>query len=196
MDSNSERNRTICANSAEEISKLKARSTPSTRIVYIIPPKIIETDAANFRAIVQKLTGKDSARSLAKSKQKKFRSVVSHEKSESSGLKDSYMAESQFARHHLCSKRPGQPQFLSFEDQHVKVKSKGIEDHSFESWDNIPYNFDGDVDLDMLTPLIYSGSTQSGFPAIDDLTSINQTDYYSSIFRQSEIDLYQQLPFR
>ncbi|KAM0942501.1 putative VQ motif-containing protein/18/20/21/25 [Dioscorea sansibarensis] len=40
------------------ISKLK----PKIRIVHIFAPEIIKTDAANFRELVQKLTGKPSKR--------------------------------------------------------------------------------------------------------------------------------------
>ncbi|KAH7365786.1 hypothetical protein KP509_18G046300 [Ceratopteris richardii] len=36
------------------------RYAPNVRIVHIKAPKVVETDAANFRSIVQKLTGKSS----------------------------------------------------------------------------------------------------------------------------------------
>uniref|UniRef100_A0A1D1YQT0 Protein MKS1 n=1 Tax=Anthurium amnicola TaxID=1678845 RepID=A0A1D1YQT0_9ARAE len=40
------------------ISKLK----PKIRIVHIVAPEVIQTDAANFRDLVQRLTGKPSRR--------------------------------------------------------------------------------------------------------------------------------------
>ena len=42
---------------SHEISKFK----PKIRIIHIFAPEIIQTDAANFRDLVQKLTGKPAA---------------------------------------------------------------------------------------------------------------------------------------
>ncbi|XP_031488885.1 VQ motif-containing protein 18-like [Nymphaea colorata] len=38
-------------------------SSPTVRIIHVVPPEIIKTDPCNFRALVQKLTGKPIGRS-------------------------------------------------------------------------------------------------------------------------------------
>ncbi|XP_010928526.1 VQ motif-containing protein 25 [Elaeis guineensis] len=50
------------------ITKLK----PKIRIVHIFAPEIIKTDAANFRELVQRLTGKPTKRTGAKTKKKRI----------------------------------------------------------------------------------------------------------------------------
>ncbi|GLJ22446.1 hypothetical protein SUGI_0422500 [Cryptomeria japonica] len=78
------------SNSSHVISKFNAHApcgtpptiqntkmvAPTIRIVHIFPPKIIKTDPANFRALVQKLTGRHSHSPSKKPKKKKLRSPV------------------------------------------------------------------------------------------------------------------------
>ncbi|GLJ22427.1 hypothetical protein SUGI_0422220 [Cryptomeria japonica] len=51
--------------------------TPVIRIVHICAPTMVNTDPANFRAIVQDLTGKHSSCSSKKFKQKKLNPTLS-----------------------------------------------------------------------------------------------------------------------
>ncbi|KAK9169933.1 hypothetical protein Syun_002073 [Stephania yunnanensis] len=44
---------------------------PKIRIVHVFAPKVIETDPANFRQLVQRLTGKPAARKGIKSRSKR-----------------------------------------------------------------------------------------------------------------------------
>ncbi|KAI9169480.1 hypothetical protein LWI28_013013 [Acer negundo] len=54
-------------NNSHLISKFK----PKIRIVHIFAPEIIKTDAANFRELVQRLTGKPAAENKGNPKKKK-----------------------------------------------------------------------------------------------------------------------------
>ncbi|THU70406.1 hypothetical protein C4D60_Mb08t24650 [Musa balbisiana] len=44
---------------------------PKTRIVHVFPPEIIKTDAANFRELVQRLTGNPVTRTSCNRRKKK-----------------------------------------------------------------------------------------------------------------------------
>ncbi|KAI4341275.1 hypothetical protein MLD38_026015 [Melastoma candidum] len=46
---------------ASEDPRFKALSEPKIRVVHVFAPEIIETDTANFRDLVQRLTGKPAA---------------------------------------------------------------------------------------------------------------------------------------
>ncbi|KAL5983385.1 hypothetical protein ACLOJK_017469 [Asimina triloba] len=52
-------------------SRLVAKLQPQIRIVHIFAPEIIKTDAANFRELVQRLTGKPVQRRRSNSSKKK-----------------------------------------------------------------------------------------------------------------------------
>lgn len=49
-----------------EDSHTTSKPKPKIRIVHIIAPEIIKTDAANFRELVQRLTGKHATRAVGK----------------------------------------------------------------------------------------------------------------------------------
>lgn len=72
---------------SHEISKFK----PKIRIIHIFAPEIIQTDAANFRDLVQKLTGKPAA-DCKRSKRKRsiqrrgLKTLIHHESSETMEL--------------------------------------------------------------------------------------------------------------
>ncbi|KAF8403905.1 hypothetical protein HHK36_012011 [Tetracentron sinense] len=77
---------------SQVISKLK----PKIRIIHIFAPEIIKTDVANFRELVQRLTGKPSD-PIKGSRKKKRRSVASVESrtlcskpTETMGLRDGF----------------------------------------------------------------------------------------------------------
>ncbi|KAI0492387.1 hypothetical protein KFK09_026658 [Dendrobium nobile] len=72
-------------------------SKPKVRIVHLFPPEIIKTDPANFRELVQKLTGKPQKKKKKKKKKKKIINLIkNHEVKEEveereklmSGLRD------------------------------------------------------------------------------------------------------------
>ncbi|XP_010943593.1 VQ motif-containing protein 17-like [Elaeis guineensis] len=84
------------------ITKLK----PKIRIVHIFAPEIIKTDPANFRELVQRLTGKPTKRTAAKKKTipvtingealprcKRFEVVGSQQENENSGGRDGVKRE-------------------------------------------------------------------------------------------------------
>ncbi|RWW59801.1 hypothetical protein BHE74_00033240 [Ensete ventricosum] len=48
----------------------KPKPKPKTRIVHVFPPEIIKTDAANFRELVQRLTGKPVTRASSNRRRK------------------------------------------------------------------------------------------------------------------------------
>ncbi|KAG9456683.1 hypothetical protein H6P81_001191 [Aristolochia fimbriata] len=54
-------------------SHLVSKQAPKVRIVHIFAPEIIKTDVANFRELVQRLTGKPVGRQTGKSKGRKSR---------------------------------------------------------------------------------------------------------------------------
>ncbi|CAD5165280.1 unnamed protein product [Musa acuminata subsp. malaccensis] len=49
----------------------KPKPKPKTRILHVFPPEIIKTDAANFRELVQRLTGKPVTRASSNRRKKK-----------------------------------------------------------------------------------------------------------------------------
>ncbi|XP_077211252.1 VQ motif-containing protein 25-like [Tasmannia lanceolata] len=71
------------------ISKFK----PKIRIVHIFAPEIIKTDVANFRELVQRLTGKPEAPKGGKKKAKKKTTCSSSDASESSYSKTAGVIE-------------------------------------------------------------------------------------------------------
>ncbi|KAG1363893.1 VQ motif-containing protein 25 [Cocos nucifera] len=74
------------------ITKLK----PKIRIVHIFAPQIIKTDAANFRELVQRLTGKPTRRTGAKTKKKRidrFEVVGSRQEHEDSWCREAVKRE-------------------------------------------------------------------------------------------------------
>ncbi|XP_068653636.1 VQ motif-containing protein 25-like [Aristolochia californica] len=50
-----------------------SKQAPKVRIIHIFAPEIIKTDVANFRELVQRLTGKPVGRKNGKTKGKKIR---------------------------------------------------------------------------------------------------------------------------
>ncbi|XP_068647303.1 VQ motif-containing protein 25-like [Aristolochia californica] len=54
-------------------SHLVSKQAPMVRIIHIYAPEIIKTDVANFRELVQRLTGKPVGKRSAKSKGSKIR---------------------------------------------------------------------------------------------------------------------------
>ncbi|KAL6273108.1 hypothetical protein ACE6H2_023800 [Prunus campanulata] len=57
---------------SQTISKAK----PKIRIIHIFAPEIIKTDVANFRELVQRLTGKPSENGCSKKKSKRPRNII------------------------------------------------------------------------------------------------------------------------
>ncbi|OVA13059.1 VQ [Macleaya cordata] len=75
------------------ISKFK----PKIRIVHIFAPEIIKTDVANFRELVQRLTGKPSSdgKICKKQKARKSSELVSSSSRSSSGSNKKYFCKQQ-----------------------------------------------------------------------------------------------------
>ncbi|KAH9293151.1 hypothetical protein KI387_041642, partial [Taxus chinensis] len=105
-----------------------SRISPTIRVVHIIAPKIIKTDRDNFRALVQKLTGKHSRRSSRKSKKKK---------------KCSKKIIDDDDRFFLTE--PGQTEFSCYEDQFTaslsQIKAESVKENSVSSFNSFFWHF-------------------------------------------------------
>ena len=77
---------------SHEISKFK----PKIRIIHVFAPEIIQTDAANFRNLVQRLTGKPAADFRGRKKKRSMRSkdvlktLIHHESSKTMELPEEF----------------------------------------------------------------------------------------------------------
>eukprot|EP01018_Ginkgo_biloba_P032931 Gb_37467 [translate_table: standard] len=183
------------------ISKLGSHQkiSPTIRIVHIFAPKIIKTDAANFRSLVQKLTGRPSGRSKTSgdrvSKAKKNRTTALGS-SVSPTLESPQAAATDQSEERpgdlYCAKQQEKTEFMCFPDQFfprvplAEVKTEILEDSGTNPFDNLFGGFD---DLDIFTGLINSAPALPDFPTVNpSLTThgYDQNDQNNGLFRSSE----------
>ncbi|GLJ22445.1 hypothetical protein SUGI_0422480 [Cryptomeria japonica] len=165
---------------------ISTSSTSIIRIVHVIEPKLIKTDPANFRALVQKLTGrhsKSSSRSsLKKSRKNMMNSSEISYTGEQKGFSDDNLQP-------FCRQKAGQKDFLGYLGisgaSFAQVKSESVED-SMKTCDKFSRPFGGFAELDLLATQLDSGSMQSELHILDDPTVI-QTDTHSGIIKTSAI---------
>ncbi|GLJ22429.1 hypothetical protein SUGI_0422250 [Cryptomeria japonica] len=125
--------------SSHAISKLNAASngstsinkiTPTIRIVQIFAPTIVNTDPDNFRALVQKLTGKHSVSSSKKHPKKKINRAVCPRSPSSADSKNIPVSHSDFShiptvgQENLDLKQAEASELLWYDDQFCAAPSE------------------------------------------------------------------------
>ncbi|KAH9302255.1 hypothetical protein KI387_013838, partial [Taxus chinensis] len=145
------------------------RIVPTIRIVQIFSPKIVKTDPANFRALVQKLTGRYSAGSSKKPMQKKPIPQVSPEQLDSIDFKRSVGQDRSPADHfhgsavvddHFFWKNSAQNEFVWCEDQGVsppaEINTEYLEEGGVKMRDNFSGFFGGFEEQDIFNTVMES----------------------------------------
>ncbi|GLJ22430.1 hypothetical protein SUGI_0422270 [Cryptomeria japonica] len=180
------------AKSSHMISKLNSVSSgttsstriiPTIRIVQIFAPQVFETDAANFRALVQKLTG-------YKTEPKKLNRTVCTKKSDSVQFKKPIVQTQSAESHSHASTVIDElfsPNQVVENEYHVMAPLAGTERDSLEEdgvqvCDNFSELFGGLEELNLFGSLRDSGSLLPEFPMIYPAT-MEQIDYHSSFFK-------------
>ncbi|GLJ22428.1 hypothetical protein SUGI_0422230 [Cryptomeria japonica] len=147
--------------------------TPVIRIVHIFEPKFVNTDAANFRDIVQQLTGKNSSTSSKKFKKKKLGPQIplfsnkelkaDHSESPTHEEEEDLLATVLS----LCEDQSSSP-----------LPQIMTENDSTRSLDSFFGSFGAFGEMDFFTPFVGSNSLLPEFP-------IDHTDHFTDTFMPS-----------
>lgn len=88
---------------SHSISKPKPKPKPKIRIVHLFAPEIIKTDVANFRELVQRLTGKPAKRTIVNKSKKAAQATMKEESKEGSEQERIWRVEESLVGNSGCS---------------------------------------------------------------------------------------------
>ncbi|KAH9302257.1 hypothetical protein KI387_013840, partial [Taxus chinensis] len=166
------------------IIQQRSKMTPTIRIVHIFPTEIIKTDPANFRALVQKLTGRHSHPSSKSPKQRLQTPTANQQRADNDWRKNAAQPD------YPATQQPRQGEYLHYQEQIVspltEMERELSEDERMKLWDNVaPYFTASGSELDIFTSLMDSRSILPEIPILNSPTA-EQIDYLGGIFRPSQ----------